>query len=160
MLIQDFCISLNSDSPWLQGLWVPWSKSTLSGLGSFLEYGLSSVVIECSQWWSLELLIFFLSFQKSQVESDAQGVVYNVFTCIYMIPIGMSYTMSALIGTYIAEGGANSIHNHTNSGRANKYTKIAIRYATLCFLYGMFCVTVFTILFCLYSDRILEFFVP
>ncbi len=71
MVVQDLLIALSADSPEFKDMWVQWSRSTLSGLGSFLETAISSAVIECFQWWALELLIFIAGYSTSQREFDA-----------------------------------------------------------------------------------------
>jgi hypothetical protein len=69
MIILDFYASLKAEGEF-KDLWIGWAKSSLEGLGTFLEYAIPSVVIECSNWWALEIIVLlsgyhFLSGQYS-----------------------------------------------------------------------------------------------
>jgi Na+-driven multidrug efflux pump len=90
----------------------------MEGLSSFLEYGISSGMIECFHLYAIEFLAFLAAYQHSQTDFATQMVIMNMYSFIYMIPQGYSYAASALVGFHLAE---------------NK-TKTAKRYALLCFL--------------------------
>ena len=68
MIICDFWISLYSEGKY-KDMWVPWAKSSLEGLGQFLEYGIPSAIMECVLWVALELFVFITGYaygRKSQ----------------------------------------------------------------------------------------------
>ena len=52
MILLDFWIAYNSEGKF-KGMWLGWARSSLEGLGSFLEYGISSAMIEIFHWWAL-----------------------------------------------------------------------------------------------------------
>jgi len=43
-------------------LWIGWAKSNLKGLGTFLENAIPSVVLECSYWWALEIVVLLSGY--------------------------------------------------------------------------------------------------
>jgi MATE family multidrug resistance protein len=131
MIILDFYISLKAEGEF-KDLWIGWAKSSLEGLGTFLEYAIPSVVLECSNWWALEIIVLLsgyhlLSGQYSPESFSAQVVIMNIFTLIYVCPLGISYTVSALVGN--------------NIGVPNQY-KLAIRFAKIGYFYGLLSIIV------------------
>lgn len=67
----------------------------------------------------------------------------NIFGVIYMIPVGISYTISALVGSYQAE---------------NKFN-IARKYASVAYFYGQFLIILAIIILHLYDHKIFRHFV-
>jgi MATE family multidrug resistance protein len=102
MVLCDFWIAFHSEDLY-KDMWLPWARSSLEGLGTFFEYGLPCAVIECSHWWVLELLIFLAGYISVE-DFQAQTVVINMYGLIFMVPLGLSYTVSSLVGTNLAQG--------------------------------------------------------
>jgi len=67
-------------------MWLGWARSSLEGLGSFLEYGISRAMIEIFHWWALELLVFMSCYRQVQNDFAAQVVIMNMFGLAYMAP--------------------------------------------------------------------------
>lgn len=63
MIIQDLWISLYAETEF-KNMWLGWGRSTLEGLSTFLEYAVPSVFIECSHWWSIQLLVFLCGYDQ------------------------------------------------------------------------------------------------
>ena len=61
MIILDFYVSLRSEGEF-KDLWIQWAQSSLEGLGTFLEFAIPGAMIECFQWWALELLVYMTIF--------------------------------------------------------------------------------------------------
>ena len=142
MIILDFWIAFHSEGQF-KNMWIGWARSSLEGLGTFLEYGIFSAMMECIHWWALEVLIIMSSYRQSQNYFAAQVVIMNMFTLAYMVPQGISYTCSSLVGNYLGE---------------NK-SKMAKRYAILCYIYCQFIITIACILFGIHSHKIISYFV-
>lgn len=140
MVLCDFWIAFHSEGLY-KDMWLQWARSSLEGLGTFFEYGLPCAMIECSHWWVLELLIF-LSGYISVEDFQAQTVVINMYGLIFMVPLGLSYTISSLVGTNLAQG---------------KYQQ-AIRFSVLGFIYGQFLILVFCLLLGVYGHKIIGYF--
>lgn len=140
MVLCDFWIAFHSEGLY-KDMWLPWARSSLEGLGTFFEYGLPCAMIECSHWWVLELLIFLAGYISVE-DFQAQTVVINMYGLIFMVPLGLSYTISSLVGTNLAQG---------------KYHQ-AIRFSVLGFIYGQFLTLVFCILLGTYGHKIIGYF--
>lgn len=118
-------------------MWLGWGRSTLEGLSTFFEYAIPSVFIECSHWWSLQLLVFFcgydqLSGKGPQQNSSSQMAILSLFTFTFMFPLGLSYTISGMVGQYIGQ---------------RKYEE-ALRYAKVGYACGMGLAVMICILVC------------
>lgn len=106
-------------------MWVPWSKSTLDGLGMFFEYSIPNSVLEVSFLFSLELFVCISGYgiiinpnkHIEKNEFSALTVSMNICTILQILAIGMSYTISAFVGYYQAT---------TKSMIAKKYMKNAV----------------------------------
>jgi Na+-driven multidrug efflux pump len=125
MIIQDLWISLYAETEF-KNMWLGWGRSTLEGLSTFMEYAVPSVFIECSHWWSLQLLVFVcgydqLSGKMAQQSSSSQMAILSLFTFTFMFPLGLSYTISGMVGSFIGQ---------------RKYEE-ALRYAKVGYAYGM-----------------------
>lgn len=132
MVIQDLWISIHAET-YYKDMWLGWGRSSLEGLGSFLfEYAIPSAILECSHWWSLQLMVYLSGYDhiSGKIATDnfsAQVVIFNIFSLIYMVPMGMSYAISALVGANLAD---------------NK-PKIAVRYAKIAYVlceFVIFCI--------------------
>jgi multidrug resistance protein, MATE family len=69
-------------------------------LGSYLRIGVNGMLMLCFEWWAFELLAIFSGLLG--VESlAAEVVIINMVTFIFMLPLGISYAASALVGNYL-----------------------------------------------------------
>lgn len=102
MVICDFWVAFHSDDLY-KDMWLQWARSSLEGLSAFLEHGVPSAMIECSHWYVLEILVL-LSGYLSVEDFAAQTVIINMCGLLFMIPLGLSYSISALVGNNLAEG--------------------------------------------------------
>jgi len=57
----------------------------------------------CFEWWAFELLAIFTGL-ISVAALAAEVVIINMISFIFMLPLGISYTASALTGNLIGEG--------------------------------------------------------
>lgn len=148
MLIQDFWVSCYQDSLFLH-MWVPWSKSTLDGLGMFFEYSIPNCMLETSFRFSLELFVcisgygIILNPTKNNIEKNefsAITVCMNIFSIFLIIAYGMSYTVSAFVGNYQAT---------VKSLIAKKYMKVSV-------LFGLFVILFSSVMFKYYHVSLLK----
>ena len=71
-------------------------------LGSYLRIGVNGMLMLCFEWWAFELLAIFSGLLG--VESlAAEVVIINMVTFIFMLPLGISYAASALVGNYLGQ---------------------------------------------------------
>ena len=64
MVILDFWVAFHSEDIF-KNMWLGWARSSMEGLGTFLEYAISSAMIECFHLWAIELLALFSAYQNS-----------------------------------------------------------------------------------------------
>jgi MATE family multidrug resistance protein len=57
----------------------------------------------CFEWWAFELLAIFTGLIGVN-ELAAEVVIINMISFIFMLPLGISYSASALTGNYLGEG--------------------------------------------------------
>lgn len=131
-------------------MWLQWARSSLNGLGTFLEFGVPSAVIESSMWISMELLVLLSGYgyinqgthvltqseknSNHEISLDFAAMVFmiNMFGIIQAVPVGFSYVCSAIIGSLQADN---------KSQLAKKYSKIC--YFTSQAFITVICVVIF-----------------
>merc|ERR1740130_19289 len=69
-------------------------------VGAYLKVGISGMLMLCFEWWAFELLAIF-SGLIGVTELAAEGVIINIVSFIFMLPLGISYSASALTGNYL-----------------------------------------------------------
>ena len=102
MIILDFWCAFHSEDHF-KNMWLGWARSSMEGLGTFLEYGISSGIIECFHLYAIEMLAFLAAYQNNQSDFATQVVIMNMYSFVYMIAQGYSYAASALVGFHLAE---------------------------------------------------------
>ena len=85
MIILDFWCAFHSEDHF-KNMWLGWARSSMEGLGSFLEYGISSAMIECFHLYVIQLLAFLAAYQNSQSDFATQVVIMNMYSFVHMIP--------------------------------------------------------------------------
>jgi MATE family multidrug resistance protein len=95
----------------------------------------------CFEWWAFELLTLFTGLIGVN-ELAAEVVIINMVTFIFMLPLGISYSASALTGNYLGEGKID----------------LAKRFASLTILFDMVCTTIIVILMGIYTQELSELF--
>ena len=56
----------------------------------------------CFEWWAFELLAIFTGLLGVK-QLAAEVVIINMVSFIFMLPLGISYAASALVGNYLGE---------------------------------------------------------
>ena len=56
----------------------------------------------CFEWWCFELLTLFAGL-LSKSELSAQVAIINLIAMMFMIPLGVSFTASSLVGIEIGK---------------------------------------------------------
>lgn len=72
-------------------------------IGDFLKVGIPGMLMLCFEWWAFELLAIFTGLIGVK-ELAAEVVIINMVTFIFMMPLGISYSASALTGNFLGEG--------------------------------------------------------
>ena len=95
----------------------------------------------CFEWWAFELLTLFTGLIGVN-ELAAEVVIINMVTFIFMLPLGISYSASALTGNYLGEGKID----------------LAKRFASLTILFDMVLTTIIVIFMGAYTQELSELF--
>jgi len=74
----------------------------LQAAGMYLKIGVPGMLMLCFEWWAFELLAIFTGLLGVN-ELAAEVVIINIITFIFMLPLGISYSASALTGNYLGE---------------------------------------------------------
>mmetsp|Transcript_107060 Transcript_107060/g.148110 ORF Transcript_107060/g.148110 Transcript_107060/m.148110 type:complete len:147 (-) Transcript_107060:60-500(-) len=74
------------------------SKDTFSDWKPFLKKGVPGTLLQCFEWWAFELLAIFAGYLGTN-ELAAEVAVINIIGLCYMIPLGIGFTASGLVGS-------------------------------------------------------------
>lgn len=80
-----------------------YDKSCYSNLWGYLKIGIPGMLMLCFEWWAFELLAIFTGLLGVS-ELAAEVVIINMISFIFMLPLGISYSASALTGNSLGEG--------------------------------------------------------
>ena len=80
-----------------------YDRTIFYDLYTFLKIGVPGMLMLCFEWWAFELLAIFTGLIGVD-ELAAEVVIINLMTFIFMLPLGISYSASALTGNYLGEG--------------------------------------------------------
>lgn len=79
-------------------------SESLEGWLAFLKLGVPGTLMQCFEWWVFEILAIFAGLLGT-VQLAAHVAVINVCAFVFMIPLGIQFTASGLVGASI---GANN----------------------------------------------------
>lgn len=97
-------------------------KETFRGWFTFLKLGVPGTLMQCFEWWAYEVLAI-LAGLLGTLQLAAHVAVINVCALVFMIPLGIQFTASGLVGASI---GAN------NPSQAKRYAFSAILFSFIC----------------------------
>mmetsp|Transcript_40700 Transcript_40700/g.62113 ORF Transcript_40700/g.62113 Transcript_40700/m.62113 type:complete len:483 (+) Transcript_40700:431-1879(+) len=140
MLISDILIRLMARSTF-QDMVFWYDRSVYEDVGTFLRIGVPGMLMLCFEWWAFELLAIFTGLLGVD-QLAAEVVIINMVSFIFMLPLGISYSASALTGNYLGEGKID----------------LAKRFATLAVVFDAILTTIIVILFGVFTDEISELF--
>lgn len=95
----------------------------------------------CFEWWAFELLAIFTGL-ISVTALAAEVVIINMISFIFMLPLGISYTASALTGNFIGEG----------------KIQLAKRFAIMTIILDVILTSILVLLLGLYQDGVSRIF--
>ena len=62
MVIQDFWIAVHAEGQF-KNMWISWARTSLDGLGSYLEYSIPNALMEVSFICALELFVCLSGYE-------------------------------------------------------------------------------------------------
>ena len=116
-----------------------WSMT--KDLCNYLKIGVSGMLMLCFEWWAFELLAIFTGLLGVE-QLAAEVVIINMITFIFMLPLGISYTASALTGNLIGENKIN----------------MAKRFATLTIVLDVILTSIIVLLLGIYQSGVSKIF--
>uniref|UniRef100_A0A7S3CJI4 Multidrug and toxin extrusion protein n=1 Tax=Strombidium rassoulzadegani TaxID=1082188 RepID=A0A7S3CJI4_9SPIT len=102
MLISDACIRLKQRTDF-EDMVFWYDSSVYTDIGTYLKIGVPGMLMLCFEWWAFELLAIFTGLLGVE-QLAAEVVIIQMVTFIFMLPLGISYSASALTGNYLGEG--------------------------------------------------------
>ena len=83
--------------------WHFFNRDSFRGWKEYLYFGIPSALMICMEWWCFELLSFFAGM-LSVNELAANILLLNLIGSMFQIPLGMSFSISNLVGNSLGEG--------------------------------------------------------
>lgn len=140
MIIADIWIRILSDTEFKNMIFC-YDKTMFSDLIKYLRIGISGMLMLCFEWWAFELLAIFTGLLGVD-QLAAEVVIINMITFIFMLPLGISYTASALTGNFVGE----------------KKIDMAKRFATLTIVLDIILTTLIVLLLGVYQEGVSRIF--
>ena len=140
MLIADFVIRYKSKDTFKDMVFW-YDTSVFIGIGNFLKIGIPGMLMLCFEWWAFELLALFTG-TLGVYQLAAEVVIINLISFIFMLPLGISYSASALTGNYIGEGKID----------------LAKKFARFTIYFCIFCTSVIILILGLLKKQVSELF--
>lgn len=101
MVISDTIIRIRKDKDYeYMVFW--YNRTVFQDLGMYLKIGIPGMLMLCCEWWIFELLAIFTGLLGVD-QLAAEVVIINLIAFVFMIPLGISYSASALTGNYLGE---------------------------------------------------------
>ena len=93
MVIQDFWIAVHAEGCY-KNMWISWARTSLDGLGTYLEYSIPNAFMELSFIFSIELFVCLSGYEiilnshslVAKNDFSAQVVSMNIFMLAFIIP--------------------------------------------------------------------------
>ncbi|KAJ8386226.1 hypothetical protein AAFF_G00175460 [Aldrovandia affinis] len=83
--------------------WGGWSKDCLQEWGSFIRLAISSMLMECLEWWSNQIGSF-LAGLVNEIELGAQSIAYQLVCFAFMPPLGFAVAANIRVGNALGAG--------------------------------------------------------
>jgi MATE family multidrug resistance protein len=79
------------------------NADSFKGIGEYLRYGLPSMFMTVLEFWCFEMLIVMSGYLGTD-EQGASIIIINFLTLLYMVPFGMSFATTNLVGSNLGAG--------------------------------------------------------
>ena len=140
MIISDFAIRKSQDFKEIIKFYDS-SIFDFKALCIYLKIGIPGMLMLCFEWWAFELLAIFTGLIGVN-DLAAEVVIINMVSFIFMLPLGISYSASALTGNYLGEDNI----------------KLAKRFAFLTIVFDVIITSIICGFLFAYSEKISELF--
>ena len=124
MVIADFLIRYYSETTFKDMVFF-YDKTVFEDLGHYLKIGVPGMLMLCFEWWCFEILAIFAGLLGVKMLA-AEVIIVNCISFLFMLPLGVSYSASALTGNYLREG----------------KIELAKRFALMCIIFNVILTTI------------------
>ena len=136
MVIADFLIRQRREGTFKDMVFF-YDKSVTKDLGTYLRIGVPGMLMLCFEWWCFEILAIFAGLLGVKMLA-AEVIIVNCISFLFMLPLGVSYSASALTGNYLGEGKID----------------LAKRFSLLCIVFNVIITTVICILIACFQTQV------
>ncbi|RCV43188.1 hypothetical protein SEVIR_9G276900v4 [Setaria viridis] len=85
--------------------WNGFSREAFKDLCRFTELALPSAMMICLEWWSFEVLVLLSGLLPNpQLETSVLSICLNTGALLYMIPLGLTYSISTRVSNELGAG--------------------------------------------------------
>ncbi|KAI9174554.1 hypothetical protein LWI28_019158 [Acer negundo] len=92
-------------SPACGKTWTGFSKEALENLLGFLELGIPSALMVCSEQWSYEFLVFMSGLLPNpKLETSMMSISLNTSTMVFRVPFGFGSAVSTRVSNELGTG--------------------------------------------------------
>ncbi|CAL4924541.1 unnamed protein product [Urochloa decumbens] len=85
--------------------WNGFSREAFKDLCRFTELALPSAAMICLEWWSFEVLVLLSGLLPNpQLETSVLSICLNTGALLYMIPLGLTYSISTRVSNELGAG--------------------------------------------------------
>ncbi|KAJ1724009.1 ethionine resistance protein [Coemansia erecta] len=85
--------------------WGGWTLQALRAMPQYFQLAVPSMIMVCSEWWILDLLVLAASYLGSTTLA-AQSIIVNTTSLTYQIPDGLSVAVCNRVGNLIGQARA------------------------------------------------------
>ncbi|KAL6641035.1 hypothetical protein ACP70R_019216 [Stipagrostis hirtigluma subsp. patula] len=85
--------------------WTGFSAEAFKELRRFAELAVPSAMMLCLEWWSFEILVLLSGLLPNpQLETSVLSISLNTGVLLFMIPLGLSYSISTRVSNELGAG--------------------------------------------------------
>ncbi|KAJ2601781.1 ethionine resistance protein [Coemansia sp. RSA 1286] len=82
--------------------WGGWTVHALRAMSSYFQLAVPSMIMVCSEWWILDLLVLAASYLGNTTLA-AQSIIVNTTSLAYQVPDGLSIAVCNRVGNLIGQ---------------------------------------------------------
>ncbi|KAJ1937807.1 ethionine resistance protein [Kickxella alabastrina] len=86
----------------VRGAWGGWTVRALYTMPQYFKLAVPSMIMVCSEWWILDLLVLAASYLGSTTLA-AQSIIVNTCSLTYQVPDGLSIAVCTRVGNLIGQ---------------------------------------------------------
>ncbi|CAN0913720.1 Protein DETOXIFICATION 1 [Linum grandiflorum] len=102
------------------------TRSAFVGVGQFFWLGLSSAVMVCLKWWSMELVTLLSGFMSNpKLETSVLSICLSISTLHFTVPYGFGAAVSTRVSNELGRGNPQSARTAVHVALSLAFTEAA-----------------------------------